>query len=121
MYQSPRYPYGSISRWNLALAPKCRFREHHRRHPPPTRSITAPPKLKFHENKKRGERRKFPLYRRHSAGSFSRSGLVLSGTGTLACAFFVLKRTVPRLTPSLASDAPRPPSSLVAPASCRLF
>jgi hypothetical protein len=48
MYQSPRYPYGSISRWNLALALKCRFLEHHRRHPPPTRSITPRPKLEIH-------------------------------------------------------------------------
>ena len=58
LHQSPRHPYGSISRWNLAHALKCRFLERHRRHPPPTRSIRPRPKLEIHEDKKGGERRK---------------------------------------------------------------
>ena len=48
LHQSPRYPHGAISRRNLALALKCRYLEHDRRHPPPTRSITPRPKLKIH-------------------------------------------------------------------------
>jgi len=72
LHQSPRYPHGSISRRNLALALKCRFLEHHRRHPPPTRSITPRPKLEIHEDKKDAE----------NAGSFPCSaGLSLRNEG----------------------------------------
>src|ERR1700721_4385261 len=43
LHQSARHPYGSISRWNLALSLKCRFLENDKRNPPPTRSHTPPP------------------------------------------------------------------------------
>lgn len=45
MYESPRYPYFSISPGNLAPDRGRRLPEPHRRNPPPTRSIASTPRL----------------------------------------------------------------------------
>ena len=79
MYQSPRYPHGSISPRNLALALKRRFLEHRHRNPPPTGPITPRPKLEIHSRQENAE---------NASILPALLTFALSGTGTPACALF---------------------------------
>ena len=119
MYQSPRYPHGSISPRNLALALKRRFLEHRHRHPPPTGPITPRPRLEISLKTKNAK----------NAGILPAFDFRLEWHRHSCLCAFPLGENRP--TASLPASRPTRParlSSLVAPArpeerraSCRLF